>query len=147
MTPAAAVQRLAQDMSTRTQSLLFDGFNLTGSGVEIRDDLILQASMMTPDERPATLAVEYGPAVALQSFGKVLVFATISMSWIHPVKPGTQAKWPPGPQQALAVKGRWYTKSLMDFEQLQVVLAMPPKGSGDIQVLGISRQRTGVGGV
>ena len=36
---------------------------------------------------------------------------------------------------------------MMDFEQLQVVVAMPPKGSGDIQVLGISRQRTGVAGV
>ncbi|WP_432877737.1 hypothetical protein ACQPYH_29365 [Kribbella sp. CA-245084] len=149
MAPAAAVQQLARDLSTQTQSLLFEGFRLTGSADEYQDELVSQAATMTPDKRPGTWAFGYGPAVALQTSlaGRIMVFATISMTWRYPVEPGTQAHWPPGPQLALAAKGRWYSTSLLDFEQLQVVLVMPPKGRGDIDVIGISRQRTGVGGV
>ncbi|WP_405062499.1 hypothetical protein OG474_12895 [Kribbella sp. NBC_01505] len=145
LSPAAAVEKLAQLLTTRTMDISFAPFRTTGSADSYTGEFVW--AQTNDDDKPTTLAVVDGPVVALQSsYDKVLVFATINMSWIYHPEPGTTLQWPPGPRAALAVKGRTYSNALMYFEKLQVVIGIPPKGPGIPDVFGIEPQLTGVGG-
>ncbi|MFI5730102.1 hypothetical protein ACIA49_08295 [Kribbella sp. NPDC051587] len=145
MSPAAAVQKLAQLLSTKTMDDTFAPFHMAGTAKSYTDELVWDT--VAEEDKPSTLAYVDGPIVALQSsYDKVLVFATINIGWSYYAEPGMTVQWPPGPRAALAVKGRAYTTAVMYFEQLQVVIGLPPKGPGIPDVFGIEPQLTGVGG-
>ncbi|MFB6721486.1 hypothetical protein ACFCV3_15035 [Kribbella sp. NPDC056345] len=145
MSPAAAVKKLAELLTTRTMDLTFAPFHTSGSASSYTGEFMWAQS--SGADKPSTLAYVDGPVVALQSsYDKVLVFATIGISWSYHAEPGSTLQWPPGPRAALAVKGRAYSNAVMYFEQLQVVIGIPPKGPGIPDVFGIEPQLTGAGG-
>ncbi|MFF1815820.1 hypothetical protein ACFVWG_00900 [Kribbella sp. NPDC058245] len=145
MSPIAAVQKVAALLTTKTMDLSFAPFHTSGTADSYFGEFMLAQS--NGDDKPSTLASVDGPIVALQSsYDKVLVFATINIGWSYYAEPGTTVQWPPGPRAALAVKGRAYNTAVMYFEQLQVVIGLPPKGPGIPDVFGIEAQLTGVGG-